>query len=95
MSEAQQITRAIETAERIKDAIVKKIPKYTGYVRRYDTGDNGFIEIAIKPEGMHGPAHEITTAYSDEYFLSATKENINEKAKRIFRDFKILLGAKE
>lgn len=92
---AEQIEKALKVAEQIKDAILKKVPKYEGYVRRYETGDTGFIEIAIKPEGSTSRAHEITTAYSDEFFMSATTENIKDKARRIFSDFKVLLGVKQ
>lgn len=81
---------ALSTAEKICTAVVKKFPKHTYKVRRYDTGDGGFIELALCPEQS---SKEITTAYSDEFFLSATKENINDKARRVLGDFKILIGA--
>lgn len=84
------IENAISIAEKILAAVVKKFPKYTGRVRRFDTGDGGFIELEIIPEGGRG----ITTAYSDEFFLSANKDNANDKARRILSDFKILVGAK-
>ncbi len=85
------VNEAINIAAKISKAVAVKFPKYTPRVRRYDTADGGFIEIALCPEGS---TKEITTAYSDEFFLSATKENVNDKAKRILNDFKILLGAK-
>jgi hypothetical protein len=78
-------------AERMAAAVAKKLPKHKPYVRRYESGDTGYIEIAMRPEGISASSRELTTAYSDEFFLSATKENINEKATRIFKDFKLLL----
>ena len=88
--DTQQAEKAIKVAEQIANAIVKKFPKYENNVRRYD---NGFIEIAIRPEGG-ARTQELTTAYADEFFLSANKENINDKAKRILRDFKTMLGVR-
>lgn len=89
-----EIDKAIKTAEQIGAAVAKKFPKYESNVRRYETGgDMGFIEIAIKPEGG-SRVQELATAYSDEFFMSATKENVNDKAKRILHDFRILAGVK-
>lgn len=89
-----QADKAMEVADKIMGAVRKKIPKYDGFVRRYQSGETGFIELAIRPEGSTGRAQEITTAYSDEFFLSATKENIADKAKRILNDFRLMLGVK-
>jgi len=91
MTEEQSI-KAMEVANRIAAAVAKKLPKHTPYVRRYASGDTGYIEIAMKPEGISASSQELTTAYSDEFFLSVTKENISEKATRIFKDFKVLIG---
>ena len=91
------IEKAIEIAEKVKDAIVLKFPKYVGYVRRYDSGgDAGYIEIMIKPENG-SRADELATAYADEFFLSMLtldKEGRQEKARRVLNDFKLLVGAK-
>ena len=91
------IEKAIEIAEKVKDAIVRKFPKYVGCVRRYDSaGDAGYIEIMIKPENG-SRADELTTAYADEFFLSMLtldKEGRQEKARRVLNDFKLLVGAK-
>ena len=88
------IETALKTAEKILEAIKKKFPKYEGFVRRHEiVGQGGYIELMIRPENS-GKAQEICTAYADEYFLSANKENINEKASKIFKDFKTLVGAK-
>lgn len=88
------IEKAIKVAERIKDAILKKFPKYEGYVRRYDSGgDNGYIEIMIKPENG-GRAQEMCAAYADEFFLSITDATLKEKATKIYEQFKTLVGAK-
>lgn len=86
------VEKAMKIAQKIGDAIVKKFPKHTLYIRRTDLGDNGFIEIALRPEGgSYG--QEITTAYSDEYFSSAnTAEVLQEKAKRILQDFRVHFG---
>lgn len=93
MTSEAEVNKATKTAEKILNAVVKKFPRYVGYVRRYDCGDSGLIELMIKPENG-STKDEITTAYSDEFFLSATQENINDKARRILSDFKILVGAK-
>lgn len=90
MSEEQ----ALATAERILKAVRGKIPKYDGFVRRYESGGTGFIELALRPEGATSRSQEITTAYSDEYFLSANAENIKAKAARILNDFRVVLGVK-
>lgn len=83
---------AIDKATKIGTAIVQKFPKHTLYVRRYDLGENGgFVEIALRPDGG-GFGQEITTAYSDEYFLGATGEQQNVRAKRIYNDFRVHFG---
>ena len=68
-----------------------------GFVRRYETGnDGGFIEIMLKPENG-SRAEEITTAYADEFFLSMLTlegEARKEKARRVLNDFKLLVGAR-
>lgn len=85
------VKKATETAERIGKAIVKKFPKHDLFVRRIASGDNGYIEIALRPQGT-GYNQEITTAYSDEYFATATPDNIQEKAQRILKDFRANFG---
>ena len=92
------IEQALAIAEKVKDAIVPKFPKYVGYVRRYETSndDAGYIELMIKPENG-SRADELTTAYADEFFLSMLtldKEGRQEKARRVLNDFKLLVGAK-
>ncbi len=83
---------AIAKATKIGEAIVKRFPKHTLYVRRTDLGaDGGFVEIALRPDGG-GYNQEVHVAYSDEYFLNATGEEQNVRAKRIFHDFKIHFG---
>lgn len=86
------VEKALKVAQKIGEAIVKKFPKHTLFVRRTDLGDAGFIEIALRPDGG-SYNQEISTAYSDEYFASATTpEVLQEKAKRILRDFRIHFG---
>lgn len=93
MSEQADIEKAIKTAEQILNAIKKKFPKYEGFVRRHELStQGGYIELMIRPENS-GKSQEITAAYADEYFTTATKENINEKAAKIFRDFRQMVGA--
>lgn len=85
------IEKAIKTAERIGNAIVKKFPKHVLYVRRIETGDNGYIEISLRPEnGSY--SQEVTTAYSDEFFASVTPENIQDRGQRVLKDFKQNFG---
>lgn len=80
-----------ETATKILNAIQKKFPKHTQYVREIKTGDFSFFELALRPErGSH--MDEVTTAYSSEYFAEITDENIRERAQKIHRDFRILMG---
>lgn len=80
-----------ETATRIINAIQKKFPKHTQYVREIKTGDFSFFELALRPNNG-GPLDEVTTAYSSDYFGRITEDNIKEKAGRIHRDFRILMG---
>lgn len=88
----EQNNKAMTVATKMAEAVAKKLPKHKPYVRRYGNDETGFIEIAMRPEGMMASSQELTTAYSDEFFLSATKENISEKATRIFRDFKLMIA---
>ena len=87
-----QAQLAIDKARKIGEAIAKKFPKHTLYIRRTDLGDQGgFVEIALRPENG-GYSQEISTAYSDEYFVNATGDELNVRAKRIYGDFKIHFG---
>lgn len=85
------IEKAQRVAQKIGEAVAKKFPKHTLYVRREAVGDSGFIEIALRPDGG-GYNSEITTAYSDEFFASATKENMADKAMRVYKDFRANFG---
>ncbi|HWG89127.1 MAG TPA: hypothetical protein VN679_15185 [Candidatus Acidoferrales bacterium] len=86
---------AIAKAQKIGEAIAKKFPKHTLFVRRHDLGDDGgFVEIALRPDGG-GYNQEIHTAYSDEYFLNANGDELNARAKRIYNDFKVHFGIQD
>jgi hypothetical protein len=85
------VTKALQTAQKIGDAIVKKFPKHTLYVRRTELGDAGYIEIALRPDGG-SYSQEISSAYSDEYFATATPETLKDKAMTILRDFRNNFG---
>lgn len=78
----------IGVAEKIAKAIKKKFPKHNVYVRRHSINDIGYIELAMAPVHSRYATQEIVTAYSDEYFLGITKENIQERARRIYEDFR-------
>lgn len=83
---------AMAKARKIGEAIVKKFPKHSLYVRHHDLGeDSGFVEIALRPDNG-GYNQEIHTAYSVEYFLNANGEEQNVRAKRIYGDFKVHFG---
>ncbi len=88
--------KAMDTAEKILKAVAKKIQEkmnksYTPFVRHVASSEYGFIELALRPQGGQ-QGHETATAYSEAYFISATQDNIQDKAKRIFNDFKVLFG---
>jgi hypothetical protein len=86
--------KALKIAQKIGEAVVKKFPKHTLYVRRTDLGDAGFVEIALRPDGG-SYNQEITTAYSDEFFGNATTpEVLQERARRVLGDFRIHFGIK-
>lgn len=85
------VDNAMKIAQKIGDAIVKKFPKHELYVRRTELGDAGYIEIALRPIGG-SYSQEISTAYSDEYFASATAENLKTKAQAILKDFRANFG---
>lgn len=90
MSE-QQATAEFTKATRIAKAIQAKFPKHTQYVREIKTGDFVFIEIALRP--LNGSqADEVTTAYSAGFFSEITEDNIKERALKILKDFRILMG---
>ncbi len=82
---------AFKTAQRIAAAIQKKFPKHQEFVREIKTGDFSFFEIALRPiNGSHND--ESTTAYSSQYFEEIDETNIKDRAGRILKDFKILMG---
>lgn len=83
---------AFDNAEKIMRAIEKKLVKYKGYVRKVDAGNGySFYEIAMRPPGgTH--SDEITTAYSEQYFLEAVGDQLKPKAVRVLNDFRTLLG---
>lgn len=86
-----EIDTALKIANKIITAIVAKFPKHEGYVRRFAVDEgSGYIQLAIKPIGSSS-THEKAVAYADEFFTSTNKENMNERAKVIYSDFKKLL----
>ncbi len=88
---ADEPTKAFKTATRIAVAIQKKFPKHVQYVREIKTGEFSYFEIALRPErGSH--TDEVTVAYSSMFFEDINDENIKDRAGRILRDFKILMG---
>jgi hypothetical protein len=86
----QKLDTAMKYADAIVKAIAAKFPKYEPFVRRHATGENGYIKLSLRPEGGT-LAQEKTMAYADEFFLSITPENKNEKAKIIYQDFKQMI----
>ena len=80
-----------ETATKIAVAIQKKFPKHKEYVREIKTGDFSYFEIALRP---HNGSHldDVTTAYSSGFFEQINESNIRERAGRILKDFRILMG---
>lgn len=86
-----EIDKALQLADNIGKAIKTKLGKYELHVRRYETDHIGFIELALRPPGA-SPSQDIAVAYSDKFFLVEDQTTANERAKRIFRDFKIHLG---
>lgn len=79
-----------ETAQKIADAINKKFPKYTSYVREIKSGVD-YIEIAMRPpNGSHND--EIVVAYSCQWFDGLEGDALREKAMTILKQFKILMG---
>lgn len=90
---AEDENYVMKVAEKIRGAIQNKFPKHKVYMRRHDTGKLGYVEIAIVPEQARHSGQEVTTAYSDDYFLSIDKENIQEKARKIYEDLRLhILG---
>lgn len=87
------VEHAMKVAQKIGDAIARKFPKHTLYVRRTETGNSGYIEIALRPEGG-SYSNELTTAYSDDFFASATAETIQDKGRRVLQDFRVHFGQK-
>lgn len=79
-------------AQRIANAVQKKLVKYTASVKRMDIGDGFvFVEVSIRPPG--GSVNDdITVAYTEEFFASATEETLKPKALRVLNDFRTLLG---
>lgn len=89
----ESIELALATANKIGSAVSKKFPKHTMYVRRTETGDSGYIEIALRPEGA-GYSQEISTSYADDFFLAAAKDQaaLMDKAQRVLKDFREHFG---
>lgn len=91
MTTQAETSKEFKTATRIAVAIQKKFPKHKEYVREITTGGFSFFEIALRPNnGSHND--EVTTAYSSQYFADIDETNIKERAGRILKDFKILMG---
>lgn len=84
------MSTAFATAERIAKAIEKKLVKYKAFVRQVDLPEFSYIEIAVRPP--NGSVNdEVVTAYSSQFYESATDENIKDKALRVLKDFRIML----
>lgn len=84
-------SQAFQTATRIAVAIQKKFPNHTHFVRRIETGDFAFYEIALRPKnGSHND--EVTTAYSEPWFEEIDTTNMRDRALRILKNFRILMG---
>ena len=78
-------------AEKIAKAINAKFPNHTHFVRRIETGDFAFYEIALRPKnGSHND--EVTTAYSEPWFEEIDTTNMRDRALRILKNFRILMG---
>lgn len=94
MSDVQEPSKAFKTATRIAVGIQKKFPKHKEYVREIKTGDDfSFLEIELRP--INGIITDgITTAYSSAFFERITEDDIKEKAMKILKDFRILMGGK-
>lgn len=84
------IETGMKYAQAIMKAIATKFPKYEANVRRFASGENGYIQLSLKPEGGN-TAQEKNMAYSDDFFTSITDEDKNTKAKMIYNDFKEML----
>jgi hypothetical protein len=91
MSDETTPSKEFLVATRIAKAIQAKFPKHKEYVREIKTGDFSFIEIALRP--INGiVADEVTTAYSMMFFSQITDANLKERALKILKDFRILMG---
>lgn len=78
--------QALANAERIATAIAKKMPEFTHYTRLIEAPDYSFVEIAF----LDKKKEEYAVAYSEQFF----EEVSQEKAKRVFNDVQVHLGAK-
>lgn len=93
MSEQMQIAalsasteQALKNAERIARAINEKMPGFTNYVRLVQAPDYSFVEIAFKDQ----KGEEYAVAYSEGFFGEVSQE----KARRVYNDVQVHLGAK-
>lgn len=76
---------ALNNAERIATAVNKKMPEYTHYVRHIEAPEYSYVEIAFVDKRKE----EYAVAYSEMFF----EEVSQEKARRVYDDLKIHMGA--
>jgi len=95
MRTPEEIEKALAIANKIGEAVMKKFPKHSLFVRRNQTGDSGYIEIALRPDGG-GFNQEITTSYADEFYIAASQSHdvLKDKAQRVLADFRVQFGIK-
>lgn len=87
-----EIEAAMQVATRIATSVGKKFPKHKVYVRHYQVGQTGAVEIALRPADDDNNSREISTSYADVFFADINKDNIKEKARQVYADFRTALG---
>lgn len=83
----------LKLAEQVRAAVAKKLPEYTFYTRLHETAHFDFIELAAQPNKSQSPMDEKQTAHSAMYYAGMTTPEVKlQRARRILRDMKIVLG---
>lgn len=86
-----ELSKEFAMAQRIGNGVGKKFPKHKVYVRELKNGDFSYFEIALRPD-ERSAMEDITVAYSSQWFAEIDETNVQERAQRILKDMRILMG---
>lgn len=91
MLDQTELTKALSNADKIKDAILRKLGTgYKSYVRLIENEPLQYIEITLREEAT---GEDVLTAYSAKYFFDMKDTaTMQQRGRRILRDLQIAMG---